>query len=802
MFRNYLKTAFRNLLKHKTLSAVNILGLAVGIASCLLIVLHVKKELAYDRGFSKADRIYRVTVQALGEDARHWAATSPIIGAALIKNMPEIEQSVRFYRPLPYMLFSYTRADGEIKKFEENKSLFADAGVVSMFDLGFVKGNPQTALTAANTIVLTEKMAEKYFGAEDPIGKTIQDTRRNRSLKVTGVIRPFPFPAHFEFDCLLSMEGVGAYVNERLLTSNSWAGMYNYVLVRKEVSKASLDKKMADFTAAFYAQDGKTAAQILSEARLNLQPLTDIHLGWKLEKEMVSNSDRTYVYIFSAAAALILLLAAINFINISTSQAFNRMKEIGMRKVIGASRLQLIKQFLGESLLVTLIAAVLALLLFKAAVPFYEDLGKGGSAFINLVSPVNIAVLVLMILCIGLLAGLYPAWFVSKFNPVASLKTKKLPVSSVHIVRKGLIVFQFVVSVFMIFSTVVIYRQMRMFHDRNLGFDKEQMVAVTMYPEMWKQYEALANGIRKNPAIMRYATVSRLPGERLGSYSFEVVGENSKADGDVREMWSDDRFLATMGMELKAGRNFRNQYPVIKNKEYILNEAAVNAFRVTDPVNKLITVDGDTGTIVGVVKDFNFASLHARVEPLVIKYEPDASNYFLLKVKAGSIPEVLSFMDQQIKTLLPGSNFTYSFLDERLALLYETENRMSRLFKVFACLAVFISCLGLFGLSSYATRLRIKEVGIRKALGASVSGITLLLSKDFMKLVLIGTAIALPLAWWFSKQWLDGFAYRVGIDAWVFVASGLFALTIAAVTVSFQSIRTASVKPVDTLSAE
>jgi putative ABC transport system permease protein len=803
MFRNYLKTAFRNLFKNKTLAVINILGLSVGIACSLLIMLHVKKELAYDRGFTKAGRIFRITNEGRGDDTRHWAATAPAIGPAMEKDLPEVEQSVRFYRPYPYMLLAYTQPGGEVKQFEEKNSLFADAGAVSMFDLQFVKGDPKTALSETDAIVLTEEMAAKYFGQEDPIGKTIQDNKAKFPLKVTGVIKAFSFPTHFEFNCLLSMPTVNRYLDERSRINRTWSGMYNYVLLKENHTKADVEAKMEDFMVRFYADNGKTRKDILGARLLHLQPLTDIHLGWKLEKELSSNSDKTYVYIFSIAALLVLLIAAVNFINISTSQAFTRMKEIGLRKVIGATKPQLVKQFLGESLLVTMMATAFALILFRAALPFYEKM-SGSVQFIDIVTADNIGLLLLLVLVIGLLAGMYPALFVAGFNPVSSLKAKKMPVSSVNLVRKGLIVFQFVVSVFLIFSTIVIYRQMKLFHNKDLGFDKEQVVAITMYEDMWRQYGALTGQIRKNPAIASYGTVSRLPGERLGSYPFNVIApqQPNTEYGNIRQMWADDKLLPTMQMELKAGRNFNNQMPNIKNKEYILNEAAINSYNIKNPVGKLVIVDGDTGTLVGIVKDFNFASLHATVEPLAIKYDPYNSSYLLLKVNGNNMPAVLDFMKTQLKTLSPASNFSYSFVDERLDKLYESENRMSLVFRIFAALAIFISCLGLFGLSAYATRLRVKEVGIRKVLGASVSGLAVLLSRDFLKLVLIAITVSLPLAWWFTNQWLDGFAYRVTVDAWVFVVSGLFALLMAVFTVSFQAIRAATVKPVRTLGAE
>jgi len=804
MIKNYLKIAWRNLRKNKVFSIVNIAGLSLGIACALLIIFHVKEELGYDKGFSKADRIFRVTLQGTGQDPRHWAATSPILATSLQQDNPAIEKVVRFHRLFPYQVFSYTPAGNDTKRFEEKGGLFADSTATEVFDLKFNAGNAATALSQMDAIVLTEEMAKKYFGSENPIGKILQDDIRKIPLTVTGVIQSFAFRSHLKFDYLVSMSSVVHYIDQHSLENRGWSGFYNYVLLKKEQTAASTAARFPAFLVKFFEAAGEKRNEILANRKLNLQPITSIHLHSKLEKELYPNSDITYVYIFSIAALFILLIAAVNFINISTAQAFNRMKEIGLRKVAGSTKAQLVRQFLGESLLITFIATVFAIILFRSIIPFYNNLTSKEVHFENTLTPLNTGIIIIMILVIGLLAGLYPAWFVASFNPIDSLKGKKNAGSAVNTVRKSLIVFQFVIAVFMIFSTVIIYRQMKLFHNRDLGFNKEQLVAVTMYNDIWPAYGYLTDAIKTNKSILNYSIVSTLPGERFGMYGFGQlsVAENENIPGSTRALWGDEKMLATLQIPLKEGRDFFPQLPEIKKHEFILNESAVKAFQLQNPLGKKVVLDNDTGEVVGLVKDFNFASLHAQVEPLVIQYKPRRTNYLLLKVAPQQLPATLKFMESNIKQLAPTSTFSYSFVDEKLNQLYASENKMSTVFKAFAGFAIFISCLGLFGLSAYSAQLRIKEVGIRKVLGASVLNVTFLLTQNFIKLVLLATVISWPLAWWTMSRWLNGFAYRVDINVWTFLISGLFALLVALFTVSYQAIKAAVLNPVNSLKTE
>ncbi|PWV55731.1 FtsX-like permease family protein [Chitinophaga sp. S165] len=803
MLQSYLKIALRNLWKNKLFTVINIAGLALGMACALLIIFHVKQELGYDKGFSKADRIFRVTFHGKGDGDRSWAATPFPTASVFRQEFSQVVNTVTFHRLYPFQVLSYTSPDGTLTKFQENGGLFADATVTDVFDIDFVSGDKGTALTAPGNVIITEKMALKYFGKTDPIGKVLQDDVNGVPLRVTGVIRDHTFPSHLHFDYLLSMATIHRYVDDQSLANRTWNGFYTYVVLDKAGSLSKIRSRMNDFLLKYYLPIGETREEILSKRDVVLQPITDIHLHSRLEKEMAPNSDISYVRIFSLAALFILLVAAVNFINLYTAQAFGRMKEIGMRKVVGATKKQVIMQFLGESMITTLIASALALLFLRVAIPFYNDIASRPFYMSGILSFSNLGIILLLILFIGLLAGSYPAWNVARFHPVTSLKGRGVPRTSADIVRKGLIIFQFVVSVFMIVSTLVIYRQIKFFHNKDLGFDREQLAGITIYGPMWQRFDALINDIRQQPGITDFSVVSTLPGDRFSSQSFRPLSADSKEELDnSRTMWSDERLLSTLQIPLLEGRNFFNQMPNIKTSEFIINESAVKAYQLKSPIGQQFVLDGDTGSIVGVVKNFNFASLHSPVDPLVIKYDPQRANYLLLKIKPGSIQSTIAFMEERVKKLTPAGTFTYTFIDDKLNRLYASENQMSTIFKAFAAFAIFISCMGLFGLSAYTAQLRTKEVSIRKVLGASSSYIALLLSRDFVKLVFIAILLSCPIAWWAMDKWLNGFAYRIPISGWMFALAGIFSLVVAVLTVSYQAIKVALTNPVKHLKAE
>ncbi len=804
MFKNYLKSAWRNLFGSLSYTIIKIIGLSIGMACVLLIVFHVKDELSYDRSFSKSDRIFRVTNENFGENARHWAATPPPMGPEIQRDLPEVELAVRFHRPSEYQLLSYTPEAGEVRQFKEVGGFIVDPGAVEMFDLQFVQGNPNTALAEMNSIVLTEETANRYFGEENPLGKTITDDNRRITLKVNGVIKKYPFQTHLDFDYLISMPTITNYQDEGSLASRGWSGFYTYILMKKDGSLESLRSKMEEFMVAFYEPHGETRSETLSLRNLRLQPITDIHLHSKLEKEMSVNSDITYIYIFSFIALFILILAAVNFINISTTQSFGRVKEIVVRKVMGAKRKHLVQQFLTDSFLTTLIAILIALVLFAVAIPYYGDLTSKPFLPESIFTISNFGILILLLVTIGLLAGLYPAFFVSKFNIVSSLKNRKNSGPGVNIVRNSLIVFQFVISLFMIVGTVIIYNQMNLFHNKDLGFDKEQVLAITMYRDIWENLDGLKGKMLENPSIHSFSIATDIPGDRFASAFLTPLGNAQEFSNgfDTRLTLSDEKFLSTLDIPINEGREFFDQLPNFKNTEFIINEAAAKMFGTGDPVGKKVVVGRDTANIVGVVGDFNFASLHSPIEPLVIQYNPYAGNYLLVKVKPNHLPQTIEFLQNSIESLASSSAFSYSFVDSRLNELYATENVMGKVFNAFALLSIFISCLGLYGLSAYAARIRTKEIGIRKVLGSSNMDIVKILSIDFLKLVSIAIIIALPLTYFAMERWLEDFAYHIDVQWWMFGLAITIVLAIAVATLGYQGIKSARANPVKSLRTE
>lgn len=801
MLRNYFKIAFRTLLQHRLNSSLTIMGLALGLACVLLILLHVKDELSYDKGFANADRIYRINMENIGETNRRWTATSPVLAVEMQKEIPAIQTIARFNRPYPDRVFSYKASStSDVKQFEEKRGFYADSTVTEAFDLPFIKGNPKTALAQINAIVLTEDMAKKYFGNEDPIGKYLQDDLDKRPFMVTGVIENFSFPTHLSFDYLISMSTIYTPENQQRLSNRTWSGFYNFVVLNKNVTKLSVEAKMPDFMIKYYEANGEKRQDILKSRKMYLQPITDIHLHSHFEKEMGPNSDILYIYIFSIVAVLILLVASVNFVNMATAQAFNRMKEVGVRKVLGARKLELIKQFLGESSLMTLIAAAIALLISILALPFYNDLTAKSLSIWTLFTPVNIMTMVGIVVLISLIAGMYPAWFISNFEPISSLKGKKLMGSSVTIIRKGLIVFQFVVSVFMIFSTIVVYQQMKFFQNKKLGFEQEQVVAFKLYGDMRDKVSTIRNELLKNASITQVGLTSSLPGDRIGMDMLSLP-EKPKEGLQMRLMFADENLLPLLKINLKSGRNFLTKAEGAP-ATFIINEAAAKVLKLKSPVGEKLIFWDQPGEIVGIAKDFHFASLHNAIEPLVLVNIPREATYFLMKVKGEGLSETIQAAQQTIARVSPNSVFSYSFLDEKIEHLYDSEQRVGNIMKVFAVFAIFISCLGLFGLSAYVAQLRTKEIGIRKTLGASVSGVVFLLSKDFLWLVVFATIIAFPLGWWAMTQWLEEFAYAIDIQLWMFAIAGLSAIAIAVLTISFQSIKAALLNPVKSLKIE
>jgi putative ABC transport system permease protein len=801
MLKNYIKTAVRVIRRQKLYSFLNIAGLAVSLSCALLILFHVKEELGYEKNFPKSDRIFRIqTNSKYGSNFRNWAPSAPAIGPALEESFPEIESSARI-RDLGRQILSYRPAGEEPRRFEEVGGFCADNSFLSMFDLEMIAGDPRSALLEPHAVVLTASLARRYFNDEDPLGRSLVNENRRHPLKVTGVIPDFPKNTHLQINYLVSMPTFPIYMGwPEALNQRTWKAMYTYILFRSQKDAASFRDKAARFMNNFHADAPR-------EEEIMLQPIQSIHLHSKLEQEIAPNSDAAYVYIFSAAAFLILIIAGVNFVNLSTSQSFKRMKEIGVRKVIGAKKGQLVKQHLGESWLFILLSTALALLLLNLALPFYNRLTGKALTFGGLLTLDNVLLVSFIMIVLTVLAGLYPAFFISGFQPVSSIKSVRDPRSTAVFLRKGLMVFQFVVSVFMIFCTITLYRQLDFFLHQDPGFDKDRLVAVRMYPDFFRasasRMDTVKAEIRRHPAITHVALTSNLFGTE---YSNERLTPVSVEDKSILPMLRfirvDNDFVETSGLEIIQGRNFDRDLD--QKGAYIINESVAAALDLKQPLGILCRADVHEGEapIVGVIKDFHFASLHSHLEPFVLEYRPSWTGYVLVKVQGDGFQDVLTFLEEKFEEIAPGNLFSYAFVDEVFDRNYRQEIRALDLFKAFSVLALLVSCLGLFGLTVYSAEVRLKEIAIRKVLGASGSNIAILLSKNFILGVFLAITVAWPLAYLAMNRWLQNFAYQVEINIWTFIVSGLLAFFIALLTVSYQAVKAAVSNPVDSMRYE
>ena len=788
MLKNFFKVAARNILRHKTYSLLNVLGLSLGIACILILALHVKNELSYDKSFPKHDRIYRVV-------STEWSKSSPPLAGEMMKSFPEINSITRFADDGTNVFHT---TDGKKTRL---KGYFADSSVVKVFDLQTVAGDPFNALSTGS-IVITRSTAQRLFGNADPIGKKIV-YNDNSNLFVGGVTEDLPANTHLHFDYLL---GMTVSYKGAASTQKDWMFGWTYILLNHPEDINAVRSRLQTFWTGYRNDWSKTkAAEDAAKARL--QPLTDIHLHSNLIQEMGPNGSILYIYIFIAVAILIGLIACINFVNLFTSQALKRLKEIAVRKVLGAPRSRIIAQFLGEALLLAAIAGLIAILLCQLALPFYDELTGRDVTLAFLFRPANLLLLATLVFSTGLLSGLFPAVLISGFDPATGLKSNKTPGSPASLLRKSLVVFQFIAAGFLLISTVLVYRQMNLFHDQQLGFDKEQVVNIRYYGDLKDKLlshpELIRTQLQSNPDILSVGSSSELIGDDL---SVEAVAPVSREAGkqypDINVMRIDDHYLDVLHIPLVAGRNFSRAFH--DSTSFIVNETAAHMLGLKQPVGADIVNMSDNlkGKIVGVVKDFNFVSLHSRIAPLMLEYRPDWTENMLVRIKAGKTPQTIAWLQTRIAQLAPSVLFEYGFLDDHISGLYRKEDNMSTILKVFSAFSILISCLGLFGLAAYAAELRTREIGIRKVIGASTTNLVRLLSLDFMLPVLIGNLLSWPLAAWAVHSWLAEFTYRIDIGWPVFAISLILTLTIALLTIGFRCWQTARANPIRSLRAE
>ncbi|GAA4461747.1 ABC transporter permease [Nibrella saemangeumensis] len=804
MLRNYLKIAFRNLVKHKSFSFINIVGVAIGLACFLLIALYVQDELSYDRHHKNADRIYRVARTFLSKDGTEslkLGHAAPPFGSLIRQDFPELEQVTRLYE------YNALIRHGE-HSFNEENIFLAEENVFRVFTFNVLSGNPDKALVNPFSIMFSRPMAEKYFGKENPIGKTVRlDSQFD--LTVTGVFEALPDQSHFHPNFLVSFSTLNdnrIYGAEGLRSNWGNNSFSTFILAPPNYDISRLEKAFPAFQDRHIPPYQNIKAS--SYSILNLMKLTDIHLHSQLDSEIEPNGDIQYVYLFSAIGLFILLIACINYMNLATARSSSRAKEVGMRKVVGAVRNQLVGQFLSESLLLVSIALVIAMLLVLIFLPFLNDFTQKQLTIGSLADPIFLLTLIAITLVTGLVAGSYPAFFLTSFQPISVLKGKVASSMRNGRLRQTLVVTQFAIAVALIISTAVVYNQMKYIQNYKLGYQKDQIVLLRMGADSARDYDALKQEFKRSSAINDVARSSRIPsGRLLDSWDAYVSKGDTMAPTDIgiKALTIDYEFIPTYQIEMAAGRNFSREFPTDDSTAFILNETAVRMLGWKDPndaIGKQFGYGRDRGQIIGVTKDYHFESLHQTVAPIVMFLDPQRLFWASIHVAGKNLPNALAHIESIWKKNYPERPFAYEFLDQRFGQLYAREQTQQTLFGIFAGIAIFISCLGLFGLSMFMAEQRTKEIGVRKVLGASMVDIVALFSKDFLKLVLVAIVIASPIAWYAMDKWMQDFAYQSGIPWWVFVLAGVLAVAIALFTISFQSIKAALMNPVKSLRTE
>jgi len=809
MIKNYLKSALVNIKRHPFISFINIFGLTVGLTCCLLILVYIINERSYDRFNTSVNNIYRVTrifYSDQGTESLHTSSVAPPFGPLLKNAFPDIQKITRL---LPK---SSTPVQYKDKLINEKSAFFADENVFDFFTITVVQGDPHYALLQPFTVMLTEDIAKKYFGDVDPMNKTIRLDGNKHEYKVTGIYKSFPVNSHLHPQMLLSfntLKDTSVYGEKLLQTMYNHNAFYTYLLFPENYNVAGIEKQLPAFLDKYVILPHRPANIKTHQATaLTFQKLADIHLHSHLDTEIEENGDIKRVYIFSGIALFILLIACINYMNLSTARSILRAREIGVRKVVGAQRKEIVTQFLSESVLVTLIGLLMAILLTGVSLSFVNKLSNLSLSFSSLLCwPVLLMILTIPFV-LGLISGIYPALFMSSFVPVKVLKGV-LNVGSGNIsFRKLLVVVQFSISIILIVATTVVYQQLQYVQSKALGFNKDHVLTMNFDIALMKQYEAFKADLLKNPAVKVVGRSSYIPSDRLLSASNASIiqsGSMQPLKIDLKFINTDYDFLKTYDIPMAAGRNFSRDYSTDTNN-YLLNETGVKALGWKNPQNAIgkdIKYGDIQGKVIGIVKDSHFESLHQNIIPLL--FALPSYNYYQkisVKIDGRNVQSAISALTDTWHRYLPESPFEYSFLDERFDQLYKAEQQQSSLFTIFSCIAIFIACLGLFGLSAFTISQRLKEIGIRKVLGASVPQIVIVLSKDFLKLVLIAAIIAFPVAWYSMNKWLLDFAFRINIHWWVFAIAGIIALIIAFATISFQSIKAALINPVKSLRSE
>ncbi len=797
MLKNLLKIAYRNLIKDKAYATINIVGLTIGITSSLFLLLYILDERSFDRYHKNAENIYRIVSNIKEPDnAFTWSSTQMPLADELDDNYPEIENAVRF---IGTSRNQYKNGD---QQFYESKFFLTDSTVFDMFTYDFIAGDPRTALDEPFSIVLTETIARKYFAnGQDALNQSLIN-QQNENFKVTGVIKDVPLNSHFRFDGLISKS------SRPQLLQSGWGAfsVTTYIQLPEgyDLNKiqVSLDKVVTEKVNPAFERMG-------IKVKYGLQRITDIHLHSKIQDEAEEGGDISYIYIFAAVGVFMILIACINYMNLATARSTSRAKEVGLRKVMGSQRGQLIAQFLTESLLVSISSLMISLAFIYALLPAFNSLANKQLPFSNIIqTPVMIG-LVIIVLVTGILGGSYPAFYLSSFSPVSVLKGKLAAKGGSSTFRKSLVVIQFGLSIFMLVSTLVVFDQVRFLRNKDLGFDKENVVRLNLNRSMRANGEVLADRLRKLPDVVAVGKADASPGEGIGKLLLQVEDADGKmVDRGVDLYSADYDYLNAMGIKVIEGRNFSKDNPGDTAFSVVVNKSMVSRMGWKDPLGKKFMFGGGPAgpqerKVIGVINDYNQNSLYDAIEPLFIVLNRE-QNYVFVRLTQGDIRNSMISVEREWKQVYPNSPFEYVFLDEDLDSQYKADEKRSQIFTAFSALTVIIACLGLFGLAAYTTEQRKKEISVRKVIGASVNGLIILVSKEFFLLVSIGIVLAFPSAWYFTNTWLQNFAYRVELaNEWsTFLISAVLAFGITIITVGYHVVRAATANPVNSLRDE
>lgn len=806
MLKNYVTIALRHLLKYRSHSAINIAGLAVGMSCCILIGLFVSDEFSFDRYHEQADRIYRVQTDVdVAGNVLNLATTSFPMAGALKHDYAEVQAAARLVK------WGEPIIGLDEKRFKEKAVLWADPEVFQIFSWPFLAGDPKSALNGMYSAVLTESAARKYFGDINPIGRTLRYENRH-DLAVTGVIKDVPANSHLQFQVLISAATLTDVFGRE--TMDLWHAFYptqTFVLLQSPSNAGELGSKLPLFVSKYLQDD--VAKTLGRSYQMSLKPLLDIHLSPQLKGDFGTVGSLVYVYYFSAIAVCVLLIACINFVNLTTARSSRRTREIGLRKVMGALRPHVMRQFIGEAVLLSVVAFLLALLLTEVSLPFFNELAGKNLTLKYVTGRFVAAALLSIMFLVGVGAGLYPALVLSKVGPVEALKNRLSLGDRRAWLRKILVSTQFAVSVILMICTMTVFRQLEFIQNHQLGLDKDQVMTMPLSsPDLQKKYDVLRESLLQSPYIRNVAASTFVPGMKIMGTPYRKIPSNEKDMWEITTIPADPNFVPTMGIGMLAGRNYSNDIPTDMQEGILVNEAAAQELGWSNPsdaVGRHIEWLGMQTplrtTILGVMRNFNYGSLHQKIGPLIVvpvSYWPDGYNYVSLRVPAGDSREAIHHAQTAWQQLFPSTPFSYSFLDQEFGKLYASEEKMGRLFTVFALLAVFIACLGLLGLSAFMAEVRTKEIGVRKVLGASSLTIVRLMSLEFIKLVTVANVAAWPLAYLIMTRWLETFAYRTSMSLSIFVLSGSVALLIALATIAYQALKASGMNPAKVLKYE